>query len=200
MATSRRISRFSVSRGARDRLRSSSVHSRRLTCNLRNQSSGSAGSCATPYSCRSIRFQPPASSTFLSEQTSQQYFSLRINQHQPQTSLTPTAVGSVLATIHVGQGRHCPRWAAMDEPTGCQSWMDHFGSGLRGAVHDRKRREKPSIEECRMPGWVEKDGLLLFQDIDSKSKVGSGHAEATVHCTGHVLQATSMRRMFPNSV
>jgi hypothetical protein len=83
MATSRRISRFSVSRGARDRLRSSSVHSRRLTCNLRNQSSGSAGSCATPYSCRSIRFEPPAISTFLSEQTRQQYFSLRINQHQP---------------------------------------------------------------------------------------------------------------------
>jgi hypothetical protein len=27
--------------------------------------------------------QPPASSTFLSEQTSQQYFSLRTNQHQP---------------------------------------------------------------------------------------------------------------------
>jgi hypothetical protein len=28
-------------------------------------------------------YQPPASSTFLSEQTSQQYFSLRTNQHQP---------------------------------------------------------------------------------------------------------------------
>jgi hypothetical protein len=40
-------------------------------------------------------YQPPASSTFLSEQTSQQYFSLRINQHQPsatsQTNRLPAA-------------------------------------------------------------------------------------------------------------
>jgi hypothetical protein len=30
-----------------------------------------------------LAYQPPASSTFLSEQTSQQYFSLTTNQHQP---------------------------------------------------------------------------------------------------------------------
>jgi hypothetical protein len=30
-----------------------------------------------------LAYQPPASSTFLSQQTSQQYFSLRTNQHQP---------------------------------------------------------------------------------------------------------------------
>jgi hypothetical protein len=30
-----------------------------------------------------LAYQPPASSTFLSEQISQQYFSLRTNQHQP---------------------------------------------------------------------------------------------------------------------
>jgi hypothetical protein len=30
-----------------------------------------------------LAYQPPANNTFLSEQTSQQYFSLRTNQHQP---------------------------------------------------------------------------------------------------------------------
>jgi hypothetical protein len=30
-----------------------------------------------------LAYQPPASSIFLSEQNSQQYFSLRTNQHQP---------------------------------------------------------------------------------------------------------------------
>jgi hypothetical protein len=30
-----------------------------------------------------LAYQPPDSSTFLSQQTSQQYFSLRTNQHQP---------------------------------------------------------------------------------------------------------------------
>lgn len=184
MATSRRISRFSVSRGARDRLRSSSVHSRRLTCNLRNQSSGSAGSCATPYSCRSIPFQSVAAPNL----------SISNITHADSRGVGPRyntcRAGSSLPAMG-GDGR--AHWLPkLDGPF----WFWPPG----GAVHDRKRREKPSIEECRMPGWVEKDGLLLFQDIDSKSKVGSGHAEATVHCTGHVLQATSMRRMFPNSV
>jgi hypothetical protein len=30
-----------------------------------------------------LTYQPPANSTFLSQQTSHQYFSLRTNQHQP---------------------------------------------------------------------------------------------------------------------
>jgi hypothetical protein len=33
--------------------------------------------------CIVLAYQPPAGSTFLSEQTSHQYFSLRINQYQP---------------------------------------------------------------------------------------------------------------------
>jgi hypothetical protein len=35
-----------------------------------------------------LAYQPPHSSTFLSEQTSQQYFSLRTNQHQPPVKRT----------------------------------------------------------------------------------------------------------------
>jgi hypothetical protein len=36
-----------------------------------------------------LAYQSPTSSTFLSEQTSQQYFSLRTNQHQPSATSHP---------------------------------------------------------------------------------------------------------------
>jgi hypothetical protein len=35
-----------------------------------------------------LAYQPPASSTFLSQQTSHQYFSLKTNQHQPPAKRT----------------------------------------------------------------------------------------------------------------
>jgi hypothetical protein len=37
-----------------------------------------------------LAYQPPANGTFLSQQTSQQYFPLRTNQHQPSATSQTT--------------------------------------------------------------------------------------------------------------
>jgi hypothetical protein len=40
-----------------------------------------------------LAYQPPANSTFLSEQTSHQYFSLSTNQHQPSATNQTNKLG-----------------------------------------------------------------------------------------------------------
>jgi hypothetical protein len=44
-----------------------------------------------------LAYQPPANSTFLSQQTSQQYSSLRTNQHQPSATSQPKMLSIPLA-------------------------------------------------------------------------------------------------------
>jgi hypothetical protein len=56
-----------------------------------------------PLSGKSVRltYQPPASSTFLSKQTSHQYFSPRTNQHQPSAKRTGL-LGEPAASLESG--------------------------------------------------------------------------------------------------
>jgi hypothetical protein len=42
-----------------------------------------------------LAYQPPASRTFLSEQTSQQYFPLKTTQHQPNEQVVGLLIGLV---------------------------------------------------------------------------------------------------------